>query len=426
MTGTRRGIRRAFTLIEVLIAVLVLALGVLGLAAVFSVGIPQQRIAGEQLMGLNTLQSAKAVLLRDRRLNDPHSPIDPAQMQERGWYGLQQKVADDPGQLFDPGETWSPVGEWILPADQAGEDGMIFLDPIADGGDPDAGEVVIESATGLSQLAVRIPVSERLVPAPYTPGTEPQYVWDFVARRVPTGALDPATGLRAPTTKDPIEIAVFVRRIDPGIQVPLKERADADDRVRLGRRLRLSDLLTMNAAQIAGDGGGQIPAPLRVVPVSVDPDTSEPRRDGRTLGSSGTQLGRYATPIGLGVGDTGKRYPTLNRGPGDGGRRDVIPRDRIPLVPGGASSEDANRLRLGSQVGQTLIDRFGNVYRIVGVDNELSEETGVRFVIVEPSVPDDLNTPLDFRYPNRSDLDGQVFITTPQTPVAVEVFRVTP
>lgn len=426
MTG-RRAIARAFTLIEVLIAVLVLALGVLGLAAVFSVGIPQQRIAGEQLMGLNTLQSARAVLLNDKRLNDPRSPIDPAQMQDRGWYGLQQKVADDPGQVLDPDETWSPVGEWILPADVPGEDEkMIYLDPVADGSDGDAGEIVIESATGLPQLAARIPVSERLVPAPYTPGAEPQYVWDFVARRVPSGALDPATGLRAPTRKDPIEIAVFVRRVDPGIQVPLRDRSDADDRVRFGRRLRLSDLLTMNAEQITGDLGGQIPEALRVVPVSADPATSEPRRDGRTLSSSG-QVGQYATPIGVGVADTGKEYPRLNQGPGGGGRQnEIIPRNRIPLAPGGAAPEDLNRLRLASQVGQTLIDRFGNVYRIVGVDDELSEETGARVVIVDPPVPPSLDTPLGFRYPNRSDLDGQVFITTPQTPVAVDVFRVTP
>lgn len=423
--SVRMGPVRAFTLIEVLIAVLVLALGVLGLAAVFSVGIPQQRIAGDQIQGLNAVRSARAFLLSNRRLNDPTNPLNPLVKQERGWYGLQQRVAQSTQQVFDPDETWSPSGEWILPARNRGDDERWFsLDPVAEGSDKDGGEIVIESPTGLAQLDVRVPVSQRLVPAPYAMEGEPQYVWDFIARRVPSGEVDPTNGRVRPTPRDPIEVAVFVRRVDAGIQIPLKDRADEDDWVRYGKRLRLSDYLTMNAEQVLGDPNGTIPEALRIVPVAMNPDTSEPRRDGRTL-STGATIGEYAAPFGVGVSETDMQYAGVRRGPGGGGSQPLA-RDRIPLAAASGDPADLNRLRLATQLGHRLLDRFGNVYEVRGVDDELSEELGGRVVIVRPEVPGTIMSPLEFRTPGRDDLDSQAFITTPQTPVAVDVFRVTP
>src|SRR5688572_3958289 len=53
---------RAFTLIEVLIAVLVLALGLLGLGAVFPVAVRAQRISSDDVLGTAAVNSARAYL----------------------------------------------------------------------------------------------------------------------------------------------------------------------------------------------------------------------------------------------------------------------------------------------------------------------------------------------------------------------------
>ncbi len=424
-------VRAGFTLIEVLIAVLVLSLGVLGLGAVFSVGIPQQRIAGDQIQGLNALESARAVLLGNERLNNPRVRIggNNLTIQKRGWYGLQQHVADDPIDVFKPDETWSPMGEWILPLPDLGDSNIdeawMHLDRVADGDDKDVGETVIVSPDELEQLNVRIGIEQRLVPAPYTNRAEPQYVWDFIARRVPSGQVDRTTNLRTPTKQDPIEIVVFVRRVDPGIRVQLTRREDEDSRVQFGPRLRLSDYLTMNALEITGVSDGVINETQRIVPVSMDPDSSQPRQDGRTL-AGGNQVGEYATVFGIGVAAVAQ-YPGTGGGGGLGGGAGFeISRNRLPLEVSGGGPDDENRLRLATQLGHKIVDRFGNVYEIRGIDDDLSRALGVTVVRIIPPVPSNLARPADFRYPNRSDLDGQAFITTPQTPIAVDVFRVHP
>ncbi len=420
-------VRSAFTLIEVLIAVLVLSLGVLGLAAVFSVGIPQQRIASDQIQGLNALASARAVLLGNERLNNPTNPSFPDFRQLRGWYGLQQRVADDPAELFEINKTWSPMGEWMLPLPDPGDSDIdevwISHDLVAEDADKDVGEVVIVSPELVQSLDVRIGLEQRLVPAPYTRGTEPQYVWDFIARRVPSGQIDLSTGIAAPTKQDEIEVVVFVRRIDPGIRVQLTRRTDEDSRLQFGPRLRLSDYLTMNAQEITGGPTDPINEVLRIVPVSMDPDSSQPRNDGRTLGA-GTN-GEYAMPFGIGVAAAGQ-YPGARRGGPGGGGSIEIPRDRLPLEPGGATPEDENRLRLATQVGHRILDRFGNIYEIRGIDEELSEQLNATVVRIDPPVPSHILAPIDFRYLNRADLDSKAFITTPQRPIAIDVFRVNP
>lgn len=426
-------VRAGFTLIEVLIAVLVLSLGVLGLGAVFSVGIPQQRIASDQIQGLNALESARAVLLGNERLNNPRDRIGNRGLtfQKRGWYGLQQHVADDPRRVFEPDETWSPMGEWILPLQDLGDrnidEAWMHLDRVAEDGDKDVGEIVIVSPTLVERLNVRIGIEQRLVPAPYTNRGEPQYVWDFIARRVPSGQVDRTTNLRTPTKQDPIEIVVFVRRVDPGIRVQLSRRDDPDSRVQYGPRLRLSDYLTMNALEITGDAGGAISETQRIVPVSMDPESSQPRQDGRTLGG-GNQVGEYATVFWIGVADVAA-YPGARSRPGENSLA-FIPRDRLPLEPASGDrnggGDELNRLRLATQLGHKIVDRFGNVYEIRGVDQDLSSQLGVTVVRISPPAPSNVARPRDFRFKDHPDLINEAFITTPQTPIAVDVFRVHP
>ncbi len=55
-------IRRAFSLIEILIAVIILGLGLLGLAALFPVVIREQRIGTDNVLGVTVANSARAIV----------------------------------------------------------------------------------------------------------------------------------------------------------------------------------------------------------------------------------------------------------------------------------------------------------------------------------------------------------------------------
>ncbi len=180
---TRRIAPCAFTLVEVLIAVLVLALGLLGLAAVFPVVVHEQRTASDAIQGSSVLNSTMTYLSAQGLLNEPGD--------DKGWRRLLRE------------STWSPDGEWVTPDMLAGIFGVDRLTGMMSLGD---GTVIGNPPP------IFLPVGERLFPWADGPGG-PRFVWDFVARRVPAGRA----GVRV---DDWIQIAVFLRRIDAGIRIP--------------------------------------------------------------------------------------------------------------------------------------------------------------------------------------------------------------
>ena len=186
MTSKRRQVVRrraghrggAFSLIEVLLGVLILALGLLGLAAVMPAVVAQQRNAANTTLGVSATESAKVYIKGRPDLNRLGGQ---SVNQRRGlgvlWYDL----------------NWSEDFEWEVPDEIDPETGLFELGPTA-------------------STAVRIPVGERLWPPPNSGRGGPVFVWDVVFRRVPPASN--ATILLKPE----IEVAIFVRRVDSAIR----------------------------------------------------------------------------------------------------------------------------------------------------------------------------------------------------------------
>jgi prepilin-type N-terminal cleavage/methylation domain-containing protein len=190
--------RAGFSLIEVLIAIVVLALGLLGIAAVFPAVVRQQRDATETVLGVSIERSVREYLLNHGPLTAPSiAGTDLSNPDNRrGWHVLSA----------DP--VFSQDGEWVLAA-SAGTFGS------------QAGGTGVQNTSGAMALgdassnAIFIPIAERLVPRPFTSEDEPRFVWDFVCRRVLQGI--------SPAEDDPIQAAVFVRRVDPSIRIPPRQ-----------------------------------------------------------------------------------------------------------------------------------------------------------------------------------------------------------
>jgi prepilin-type N-terminal cleavage/methylation domain-containing protein len=190
---------RAFTLIEVLIAVLILALGLLGLGAVFPVVIREQRIGQERLQGALTLNSARATLAAmdfdrdlERRLGTgvPSNGFFNELSRQRS-FSQRQNLNNTNARNF---------GGWTVAAINPATSGATLT-------------LLAPSPT----LVVEVPLSARLAPAADARLGRPQFVWDFAVQRV--SRLDNA-GF-SPTDFPPgaMRAAVFVRNIDPRIRV---------------------------------------------------------------------------------------------------------------------------------------------------------------------------------------------------------------
>ena len=177
--GRRGG---AFSLIEVMLGVLILALGLLGLAAVMPAVVAQQRSAANTTLGVSAIQSAKDYLSRRPDFNR---------------VGRRFPTGDQLGLgVWHFNDEWSFEYQWEAPVEYL-ENGTF--------------ELGVNTPTN-----VVIPVGERLWPSPGSGRVAPMFVWDFVARRVPSNWQ--LEGDDPDTLKPEIEIVVFVRRIDPGIR----------------------------------------------------------------------------------------------------------------------------------------------------------------------------------------------------------------
>ena len=216
--------RKAFSLVEVLIAILVLAIGLLGLGAIFPAVIAEQRNAFAVIEGENVASSAEALLTNNEFVDFSLISTDfnrkNANATER--YSYEWTVPQDGLNYYgwtSPipslyGFTGFMTGLWSMNSNDSGVN-------------PDI--TIVKNNPELGQ----IPVAARLFPHPYS-GQDPKFVWDIALRREPSG--------------DRLQAAIFVRRIDARIRVP--------------KGYTLSDVLT--------NGGATALPTDPVLPVAID------------------------------------------------------------------------------------------------------------------------------------------------------------
>lgn len=323
---THESIRRrgGFSLVEVLLSLLILAIGLLGLGAVIPAVVGQQRNATNTMQGTTVAESA----VRDLRTRPDLNRLDPNPPSGGGGGGVINPTTPD-------GQGW---GVWVRDEDWSDK----FTWAPADEYDLTTGDWTIGEN---NDIEITIPVSQRLWPRPSTAAGSPRFVWDIVGRRVAPANQQYASdadeydpdliSLDAPQ----IELAIFVRRIDSGI--------------RAAGGLSLWEVLTGEGAVSSGD---------RRVPVGVD-ENGQPTLNG---------LGDYSAPVRL---DAEFKPDATND------RRDVI-----LLKDSEDGFDDDLMRRLASQPGQKLVDNMGNIYTVDSVEEGLTTDNIVA-VVISPSVP---------------------------------------
>jgi prepilin-type N-terminal cleavage/methylation domain-containing protein len=366
---------RAFTLIEVMIAVLILALGLLGLGAIIPVIVHEQRRSSEATLGVAAANGAEAYI-RSR------FDLEPA-LGRSGW-----------DRWFDSGNNglsaWSPVAPQVTPPAlvnapnaykwvtlvTSGAIKELNLIPDSATNTP-AGHMTLWSnsaptgQTPVYDRPIAISVQDRLWPTRASQATNtatgdanrPLFVWDFVGRRLPGRAADSPAVWPSPEPQQ-IQIAVFVRRIDPGIRIP--------------RGAALADVVSDNL-------------------------TNSPNSPDARAAVATNTLGR---PTNTGIDQTGTpRYSPIVQVDAQaptGGRR-----DRITIL-----STDPVYIEQLNQPGQRLVDNLGNIYTVRGA----IEGSGGRELIVNPPVAAGISS-------DRRALNAiKQVIFTPQIPAAVHLF----
>jgi hypothetical protein len=371
---TTRPDARAFSLVEVLIAVLVLALGLLGLGAVFPAVISEQRRAFDSITGESVAGLVQDKLSRSSEVVDLSPLTDP----RLGQVG--------PGQGGGPG---GPQG------DSAGRPGLInapllydhlwVMDPFAriDGGADtvwtqgspvpgaadfgDLQEGVWRSDSNTNDLTKVLPITARLHPAP-TSGVDPRFVWDPVVRRAPDGS---------------VQVGVFVRRVDDRLAVP--------------RGNTLSDVLT-------GQNGA-----ARRLPLALTPST------GRLTTDTGAGS-VYPVPQSLGAYVDDRQLSWL-------------------ILEASSTDPDLDSsIGFARRVGQKLLDNSGVVRTVVGIPQPAASEDlanlAERAVIVDPPFTRAEASNGQRVNPTDASLQGRTrraswvrqVVFTPHIPVAVRVF----
>lgn len=362
--------RRGFSLIEILIAIVVLSIGLLGLAAIFPVVIREQRIASDRILAEPAADQAEAFLKAHRVLNtpdpepDPDLPANDPRRNLTRWERFATRSSGTTPQLFIY-DSRAGTGSDLRVVDE--------IKVVASGRGPTLADLSLE--WDLNEDPIVIPVAQRLIPGPEESGQDPRFVWDFVLYR-PNAEI-----LRA---------IVFVRRIDQNIRVPRRDRDDDPD---LGR-LTLADVL-MGRYGVRGIE--------RRIPVGVSRATGAPTNDG---------TGEYSPILLAQVDVVLTRQLALN----------AERPDLVVVDVGMAGNWPARQETLLGRVGQLIVMRSSPtelaIHRVVGVptEAEIGRTIGNDRVVLRVEPPLQSNSivePQFFGY-------RQVFFT-PQIPAAVRI-----
>lgn len=358
--------RAAFTLIEVLIGVMVLAIGLLGLGGLMSVVVRQQvtvvesRRCESARRGVELFFDAASSVIDWEQLRqdyfmsiigsappcaptvcvppapqpNPPTPLYGRWEVEWAWFGREAPyvTAYRTQAVMHVGGGRSRRCFCLVPSPINPLECDVCDDQVP----------LVEAQLGRSASVLN--VGTRLVPQAYS-GASPEFVWDFYPRR---RAVAPTEDYRSA----PIEVAVFLRRIDAGIRVPQGSTLD----------------------QVLTSTG-----PDRLLPVAVDPD-GIPTRNGKGSYAHARTMTVSVTPPVPGVMQT-----------------------RVTM--GG----DNTLQYLAGQPGQKLVDALGLVQTVVDRDARTPQ-----VLIISPGY-DSTQVPVQ--------RDVEV-IFTPQVPCAVFVKQI--
>ncbi|MDX2016326.1 MAG: hypothetical protein SFY95_01645, partial [Planctomycetota bacterium] len=357
------------------LAVVVLALGLLGIAAVFPVVIRQQRDSRDQTLSVGMLQAAPAMLeaaaegkgllspaqhwYDDRALSSTSNPVFPP------------PPASNPPVPFDPYASvqydyrWETQFDWWGANFYQSRDRITVFERFRQRGElvigggtraPESDDLppVLTGIPFSPDQRLVFPQSARLMPA-IGSGLDPEFVWDVVARRTRRGS---------------VEIAVFIRRIDGRIPVQANER--------------LADVLS----EVDSNG--------RPRALAIAEDSGE-----RSLGNGGVGNSGAVYSFVRSVGRAARSQPSV-----------TIVNAREGTVELNDTTTPSTTLTL-RQIGQKVVDETGVVRTVVDIDALSTTRFRLR---LDPPFGENFSV-------NRPDLNANQIqlIYTPQIPVAVQV-----
>jgi type II secretory pathway pseudopilin PulG len=399
----------SFTLVEILISIIILALGMLGLGVLFPVVIREQRIGSDTTTGIAVANSARAILtsvtwggaLPNTGTNKHPARSYGGDTYATGWMWRvfrDSHITSNPnsGPVVDglgagyPGSSGNQrafqkyaQGEWYTnlinndpanPKAAVGAAAIGFPDTYARGGTnpgniPDTNFYPFAATPNVWPKVtghVNLSVSQRLYPICDTtvePKIDPKFVWDFAIQRKPNMLIG------TPPDFDDLRAVVFVRRIDTRIRFT-------------GTPTTLVEALPGLATQVPAPP----PVPNQRIPVAEDLN-GNPTLDG--IGGNPTNPSPHYSTIKTCEVEFFYRPNTPAMNHPD---RLYIPNNFSGIAPTPAQLTVLwNQMK---QPGQKLVDNLGNVYTVVGSGNEpgVAAQTfdgvaGGDYLRVDPPVP---------------------------------------
>lgn len=384
----------AFTLVEVLLGIIILAIGLLGLASVFPLVVRQQRTAQDGVIGVTAAGAAESFLTQHRGYLD--TSIAPngdmiglnTPSGKSGWGALSWALYKTAWAKKD--EDFGLI-RWSRLLNEDNQDAQTAIygskAETAAGGQFSAGRLRgamyfprYDNNALVPGKGVAIRPSERLFPAP-GPNSNPLFVWDAVPMLATAIDTNPGNQITTQTAL-PLRVTVFVRRIDQGIRLPYDPQTKTT--------MTLADAITRGIA----------------LPLGSDAD-GMPSQNGQ---------GEYSGFFYPSVQTAYRRFGSQS------GPFNVI------RFKGGMTSAAIAAAR---QVGQQLVDNEGNVYTVVALPDETGSDIPYqndldRCVVIEPGLPTGYLVATTSKN-RQSDVRHELeLLCTPQVPANVSTFVVRP
>lgn len=399
--------RRAFTLLEILISVVVLAIGLVGVVAIFPAVIDLQRRAQDVVIGTAAASSAEATLVGtfvENKSLDWNSDWDEVfnsnPFTRKDLFPVFDILRLDPG--ISVRDARVPVGasgfiydflwdvrwEWERQRNTDTEQVLVETGDLVLGGGRSY-KRFLENNVEVTLPEVTLGLGQRLMPDAAS-GQDPRYVYDMVVRRVDAGiGFSPRGGSGTRTYEKqvqiarlpelPIQIAVFVRRVDRNIRTPL------------GVSLREA----ITGVNDDPDDSDNIRDADRRLPLAVDNDNFA-----RVIQNGKPGEHSYSRPIQALLRDT-----TISETKEGSGVFDLFDPYSLRFnEPNVVADTAATSL---TQVGQLFVDNQGVVRQVVSIVERDSPATAV-LRVDPPFSTDSLD---EFRQ----------IVFTPQVPVGIRV-----